>query len=123
MGRKSWILLAVCVAAVAVGAIFYVRSGHDGFVVRKVQPHLNAPAAVPVAETAGTQAPQAAPAQPAQAARVVTYTVKRGDTLGAISRRFLGSTLKWRAIAKENGIRGEFIKPGMKLHITVAATS
>ena len=30
MGRKGWILLAVCVAAVVVGTIFYVRSGHDG---------------------------------------------------------------------------------------------
>ncbi|MGD1000203.1 MAG: LysM peptidoglycan-binding domain-containing protein [Candidatus Brocadiia bacterium] len=123
MGRKGWILLAVCVAAVVVGAILYVRSGNDTWVVRKVQPHVKAPATAPVADTGGTQAPQAATAQPVQAARVVTYTVRRGDTLGAISRRFLGSSLKWRAIANENGIRGEFIKPGMKLHITVVTAT
>ncbi len=122
MGRKGWILLAACAAALVVGTIFYVRSGHDEPVVWKVLPQANASATVPAVETGAAQAPQAGTVQPGQAARIVTYTVRRGDTLGAISRRFLGSPSKWRAIARENGIRGELIKPGMKLHITLAAT-
>lgn len=34
-----------------------------------------------------------------------TYTVRKGDTLSAISARLLGSASKWQTIAKLNGIR------------------
>jgi LysM repeat protein/uncharacterized protein YoxC len=65
----------------------------------------------------------AAPAALNGGARVVTYTVKKGDTLGAISQRFLNDAAKWRAIAKENGIQGSQIREGMELHITVASAN
>jgi len=55
--------------------------------------------------------------------RVVTYTVKKGDTLGAISQRFLNDPTKWRDIAKENSLQGSQIREGMELHITVASSN
>lgn len=33
-----------------------------------------------------------------------TYTVRKGDTLGAISKKFFGTTKYWKDIAKANGI-------------------
>lgn len=119
MGRKGWILLAAClVVPLLVAAIFYARSRHIGPAFRMVQPQANRPALVPTSETAGTQA-----AGSASGTRVVTYKVRPGDTLGAISRRYLGSAAKWRVIAKENRIRGSRIKPGMELHITLACAN
>lgn len=34
-----------------------------------------------------------------------TYTVRRGDTLGGIAAKTLGSASKWTALAKANGLR------------------
>ena len=119
MGRKSWILLTVCVvAALAVAAIFYARSRHAAPAFGVAQPQADATAIAPAAQAGGTQVAASAPAT-----RVVTYKVRRGDTLGAISRRYLGSAARWRAIAKENGIRGSQIKPGMQLRITLACAN
>lgn len=48
-------------------------------------------------------APTTPSGSPAPSTR--TYTVKRGDTLGAIATRELGSYKRWREIADLNGIR------------------
>ena len=48
------------------------------------------------------------------AARRVRYTVRRGDTLAAISRRFavtVASLRQW------NGLRGSVLRPGQRLVI------
>jgi chromosome segregation ATPase len=64
-------------------------------------------------------APQPAP-KPAAAPNVITYTVKKGETLSSISEKFLGSKDAWRAIAKENKISllHPVIQEGMTLTIT-----
>lgn len=36
-----------------------------------------------------------------------TYTVRRGDTLGAIAREHLGSAGRWRELARLNGVQDE----------------
>ncbi len=47
-----------------------------------------------------------------------TYTVKKGDTLGSISKKFFGTTTKWKEIAKANGISNAAkIKVGQTLEI------
>lgn len=50
-----------------------------------------------------------------------TYTVKKGDTLQEISKKFYGTTTKWRKIyeANQKTIKGgpEKLMPGMKLTI------
>ncbi|MFZ2959163.1 MAG: LysM peptidoglycan-binding domain-containing protein [Candidatus Ozemobacteraceae bacterium] len=46
------------------------------------------------------------------------YTVKRGDTLGSISRKFFGSTKFWKKIANANGISNPSnLKVGRKITI------
>jgi nucleoid-associated protein YgaU len=114
MGRKGWLILVVCaVAVLLVAAIFYARSRHLMPTFGMAQP--------PIAQAA--VAPTAQPVVPTPVTRVVTYKVRRGDTLGAISRRYLGTATKWRVIAKENGLPGSRIKPGMQLHITLASVN
>lgn len=47
-----------------------------------------------------------------------TYTIKKGDTLGSISKKFFGSTQHWKKIAKVNKINNPAkIKIGMVLDI------
>ena len=47
-----------------------------------------------------------------------TYTVKKGDTLGSISKKFFGTTTKWKEIARANGISNAAkIKVGQSLEI------
>lgn len=47
-----------------------------------------------------------------------TYTVKKGDTLGSISKKFFGTTTKWKKIATANGISNAAkIKVGQVLEI------
>lgn len=47
-----------------------------------------------------------------------TYTIKKGDTLGSISKKFFGSTQQWKKIAKANKINNPAkIKIGMVLEI------
>jgi nucleoid-associated protein YgaU len=114
MGRKGWLILAVCaVAVLLVAAIFYARSRHIMPTFGLAQPPI----------TQAAVAPTAPPVVAAPVTRIVTYKVRRGDTLGAISRRYLGSAVKWRAIAKENGLPGSRIKPGMQLHITLVSVN
>ena len=46
------------------------------------------------------------------------YTVKKGDTLGEIARRFTGSSKNWPALAEFNNITNPiFIKPGQVIII------
>lgn len=47
--------------------------------------------------------------------QIAYYTVKRGDSLDRISRKFSGSTVS--AIKRDNGLKSSLIKPGMKLKI------
>jgi nucleoid-associated protein YgaU len=51
--------------------------------------------------------PQAQPTRPSPAPAHTTYTVQRGDTLGTISQRVLGTSRRWREIARLNGIEDE----------------
>ena len=127
MGRKGLILLAVCVAvALGVAAFFYLRNRQAAPTFGMFHPQMNHSEPAPT-QTGGTQPVQDPTAGSVQntpvAPKVVTYKVRRGDTLGAISHRFLGSTAKWRVIAKENGLRGSLIKPGMQLHITLVSAN
>lgn len=46
-----------------------------------------------------------------------TYTVKKGDTLWNISKRFLGYGVRWTEIAELNGLNGTLIRIGQKLKI------
>lgn len=47
-----------------------------------------------------------------------TYTVKKGDTLGSISKKFFGTTTKWKLIAETNNISNPAsIKIGQLLEI------
>jgi nucleoid-associated protein YgaU len=125
MGRKGWILVAVIAAApLLAAAILYLRGREVGSAFSMFRPRTDRSAPAPTAQAGGDEAlrePTAGSASDARVAsgKMVTYKVRRGDTLGAISLRFLGSAAKWRAIAKENGIRGSRIKPGMELRITL----
>lgn len=54
---------------------------------------------------------------------VINYVVKRGDTLWAIARKYLGSGTKYPQIAQENGIKNpNLIYPGQVFHITTGGT-
>lgn len=47
-----------------------------------------------------------------------TYTIKKGDTLGSISKKFFGTTTKWKLIAETNNISNPgAIKIGQVLEI------
>ncbi|MDD3146422.1 MAG: LysM domain-containing protein [Candidatus Riflebacteria bacterium] len=47
-----------------------------------------------------------------------TYTVRKGDTLGSIAKKFFGTTTKWKEIARANGISNAAkIKVGQTLEI------
>lgn len=48
------------------------------------------------------------------------YTVKSGDTLWGISKKYLGSGTKWKKIAELNGINGSLIRTGQVLKIPAA---
>ena len=78
----------------------------------------------PVAELAPVKdskavAPVAAADNPAPA-MPETYTVVKGDTLGAIARKFYGKASAWKRIQDANAdlLKGkDLIRPGMKLQI------
>jgi LysM repeat protein len=93
-----------------------VRSG----VRIRIPKQTAAPAARPV-----TPPPAAAPPARAQApvirtvampaAKTTTYTVQRGDTLGVISQKTLGTARRWREIAELNNIDDEDHVPAGKV--------
>lgn len=58
-----------------------------------------------------------------QQENVVNYTVKKGDTLWAIAKQYLGSGTKYTQIASENNIKNpNLIYPGQVFKITVGGT-
>ncbi len=64
--------------------------------------------------------------KPAAASKVVTYTVKSGETLWVISEKVLGRGEAWRDIARENKIsvaQAGHLTEGMVLTITVPASN
>ncbi len=64
--------------------------------------------------------------KPAAASKVVTYTVKSGETLWVISEKVLGKGEAWRDIAKENKIsvaQAGHLTAGTVLTITVPASN
>ncbi len=79
-------------------------------------------AEAPAAAAANGGAETAAPAaveNPAPAT-TETYTVVKGDTLGAIARKYYGRASAWKKIADANAdlLKGKtLIRPGMKLQI------
>ena len=57
---------------------------------------------------------------------MVTYTVKKGETLWVISEKVLGNGDAWRAIAKENKIsvaQAGHLNEGTVLKITVPSSN
>lgn len=48
------------------------------------------------------------------------YTVRSGDTLWEISKKYLGSGMQWKKIAELNGIQGALIRSGQVLKIPAA---
>ncbi len=52
-----------------------------------------------------------------------SYTVKRGDTLGSIAQRELGSSKRWPEIEALNGVKPERLSVGMVLKLPVAGAS
>ena len=83
-------------------------------------PPVDSTAARPQAAPAAPQPKGSyAPAPPRKAAR--TYVVRKGDTLQKISKKFYGTTKKWRRIYKANRktlSKGpDKIQPGMQLVI------
>lgn len=73
------------------------------------------PAARPTTQTASRPTPTAKPKpKPKPKPQPKRYTVKRGDTLSAISRRYRTSVA---ALRRANGISGDLIRPGQVLRI------
>jgi nucleoid-associated protein YgaU len=78
---------------------------------------------LPAGASAGSEvaAKPAAPAGTAAPAGANTYTVQKGDTLIAISRKFFGSDAEWKRILEANKsvLKGDAgnLQPGMKLTI------
>ena len=59
-----------------------------------------------------------------EAASVVNYVVKKGDTLWAIAKKYLGSGTKYPQIANENNIKNpNLIYPGQVFKITTGGTA
>lgn len=55
---------------------------------------------------------------------VINYVVKRGDTLSAIARQYLGSAKKYTQIAQENNIKNpDLIYPGQVFRITTGGNA
>lgn len=48
---------------------------------------------------------------------LTTYTVKKGDTLWSIAKKFLGDGNKFKEIQKQNGLKDTIIYPGTVLQI------
>ncbi len=74
------------------------------FVVVDATPAAPSQPSAPVAPAASADqgAPQATQSPPALAAVQKSYTVRRGDTLRAIAKRFYGDEKRWRDIAAAN---------------------
>lgn len=49
--------------------------------------------------------------------RLTKYTVKKGDTLWSIAKRFLGDGNKYKEIQKANGMKDTVIQAGAVLNI------
>jgi murein DD-endopeptidase MepM/ murein hydrolase activator NlpD len=78
--------------------------------------------AAPSRQTPTTVTRSAAPTPEVRAAAVSTYTVVRGDTLGAIARRFCGSVSRYPNLAAASGIRNpNLIFPGQKITLSCGA--
>ncbi len=76
--------------------------------------------------TATLAIPAAGAPRPAAAGKVVTYTVKHGETLWDISVKVLGKGDAWRAIAKENKIsltQAGHLTEGTVLTITLPSSN
>ncbi|MFM9996519.1 MAG: LysM peptidoglycan-binding domain-containing protein [Phycisphaerales bacterium] len=74
--------------------------------------------------TTDTRKPKAMPARPTEvriasgATRATTYTVRKDDTLGDISKKVLGTSRRWREILDLNGLdEDEFLTPGTVLKV------
>jgi nucleoid-associated protein YgaU len=79
-----------------------------GPAVSPAVPSAGGPAAAPATGGARPGQPAGAGAAGAgTAARPTTYTVQRGDTLGVISQKTLGTARRWREIAELNNIDDE----------------
>jgi len=79
-----------------------------------------APAPVAASPAAPVPADPAAPVAAAAAGEPEIYTVVKGDTLGAIARKYYGRASAWKKIQDANSalLKGKTnIRPGMKLTI------
>lgn len=70
--------------------------------------------ATTVDSAAGTVEPPTAPPKPVKPAAARTYTVRKGDNLSVIAKRFGLTVNRLKAL---NGIKGSAIRPGQKLKV------
>lgn len=52
-----------------------------------------------------------------------TYTVKKGDSLWGIAKKFLGDGNRYKEIQKANGLKDTVIQPGLVLKIPTTTSS
>ena len=74
-----------------------------------------APEPAPVAVQPKPVVEPAPAPKPAEHAGANTYVVQKGDTLQKISQKTYGTTKKWPAIMKANGMKDDKIRVGQKL--------
>jgi len=79
------------------------------------------PVAVEPADLPRTQPPPPRPtplSPPAPEPRYIDYTVKKGDTLWSLAKRFLGDGKQWQKIAAANpGLNPQRLLPGITIRI------
>lgn len=78
-----------------------------------------APVAAPAA-VAPAAVPEAAPAKPTNTGIIATHTVRKGDTLGSLAKKYYGNQAEWPRIkdANKSVLKGkDALSLGMKLQI------
>jgi len=76
-----------------------------------------APTPDPVVDPVPAPDPAPAPSPGPPPEKVILHVVEEGETLIGIAVRYLELPKHWQAIARENGLQGDSIRPGQTLRI------